>query len=164
MSDPVDLRDLLDKTSLDFPDRPNLPGSKYFYGRLVKMSSILSTKKETPGYQFDIRITDPGKDVSPVDMAAIRDAGFTLADYDCNTTLWLTKAAMPRMRRFLDSLGFDPNKTFREKLALDEKFNPTDRSQELIRGKEIMFQTPAADDQGRVFLNGVDNVTGIKKD
>ena len=164
MSDnPTDLRELLGKPMSDFPDLPNLPGQKWFYGKLLSMSAGHSSKKMTPLYRFTLRITDPGKDVTSAELKAVADAGFSLADYDVGADFYLTPNAMKMFRRLVTSLGFSENLSFIEALSLDDDCNPTQQTQEKIRGLDVMFRTPPADDQGRVFLNHVDMLTGVKK-
>lgn len=162
-SDPIDLRDLLNKPLGDYPDRPNLPGAKTFFGKLVKVETDHSRQKKTPLFRFFARLTDPGKDVTQAEMKAVADAGFSLADYEVFAEYYVTPNAMPIFRRFVESLGFPPNVTFVESLKLDENCNPTQETQELIRGKDVICRTQAPDDQGRVFAR-LDSIQGTKRD
>jgi hypothetical protein len=158
---PVNLVDLLGKPMSDFPDLPNLPGMKWFYGKLLDVTADHSSQKKTPLYDFSIRITDPGKDVSAAELKAVTDAGFSLADYEAHAKFYLTPNALKMLRRFVTSLGFPPSVSFIEALALDPATgNPTAETKEKILGRDVMFRTPAADDQGRVYLSNVDMVTG----
>lgn len=159
--DPINLIELLNKPLSDFPDLPNLPGQKWFYGKLTGVEAQHSRQKQTPFYHFSIRITDPGKDVTQAELAAITNAGFSLADYEAGANFYVTPNAMKMLRRFLSSLGFPENASFVEALALDpETGNPTAATQEKIRGRDVMFRTPQADDQKRVYLNNVDMISG----
>jgi hypothetical protein len=162
----LNLRDLLEVPLTNFPDRPNLPAGKTFYGKLVTIVAGSSEQKETPYYGFEIRLTDPGNDVPQAAMKALSDAGFSLADYNCGARFYLTKGSMIFLRRFLLSLGFDENSSVRESLKLDDAWMPTPESQEIIRGRDVLIKTPPADDQGRVFLNNVNSegsITGVKR-
>ena len=158
---PVNLIELLGKPMSDFPDLPNLPGMKWFYGKLLDITADHSSVKKTPLYDFSIRITDPGKDVTAGEIKAISDGGFSLSDYEAHAKFYVTPNALKMLRRFVTSLGFPPSVSFIEALALDPTTgNPTDATKEKLRGIDVMFRTPAADDQGRVFLSNVDMVTG----
>lgn len=153
---PVDLVDLLSKPMSDFPDRPNLPGGRTFYGKLISITAGNSRLKQTPLFHFAVRLTDPGKDVTAGEMEAIESAGFSLGDYPCGADFYLTPNSRTILRRFLTSLGFSSSNTFLENLKLDEASGlPTEASQEAIRGLDVLIKTPPADDQGRVFLNNV---------
>lgn len=163
MSDPVDLQELLNAPGTEFPDRPNLPGNRYVYGKLVSMQAMNSRNKGTPGYHFDVRLTDPGDDWTDADKKALHDAGFSLADYQAGLDFWLTKNAMSMLWRFLESIGFDRSLGLRQTLSLDEKGLPTATTIEKIRGIDIVAKTPMADERGRVFLNNLENAGGTKK-
>lgn len=159
---PIDLRDLLDAPGTEFPDRPNLPGGKHFFGKLLGISAGVSEKKGTPLFQFDIRLTDPGRDVTPQEIKAIADSGYSLADYSCGRRFYLTPKAMPMLWQFLEAIGFQRNVGLRTTLSLDADGNPTPETQDKIRGRDVIVKTPPADDQGRVFLNNVDQILGVK--
>lgn len=160
--DPVNLIELLNKPLSDFPDLPNLPGSKWFYGKLTgEITAEHSRQKSTPFYHIGLRITDPGKDVTASELKSIADAGFSLADYEAGANFYVTPNAMKMLRRFLTSLGFPENSSFVEALALDpETGNPTAETKDKLRGRDVMFRTPTADDQNRVYLNNVDMISG----
>jgi hypothetical protein len=161
MSDPVNIAELLKKPMADFPDLPNLPGQKWFYGKLTgEIDAQHSRTNATPFYHIGIRITDPGKDVTPADLEPITAAGFSLADYDAGANFYVTPNAMKMLRRFLGSLGFPENVSFLEALKLDDNGNPTAATKEVLRGRDVIFRTPAADDQKRVFINSVDMLSG----
>lgn len=157
----VDFRDLLSKPLGDFPDRPNLPGAKTFYGKLVSLSAGLSKAKGTPFFRFDVRLTDGGQDVKPTDLEPLVKGGFSLADYETFAEFYLTNGAMPMLRRFLQSIGFAEGTTFKEALRLSDNYEPTPESQEAIRGIDVICRTQAPDDQGRVF-NRLDSLMGRK--
>lgn len=157
-----DLLELLKKPMSDFPNLPGLPPKKHFYGKLLSVTAGVSSQKGTPFYAFNIRITDPGKDVTAAELSAITTAGFSLADYEAAGNFYLTLKALPMLREFLDSLGFNSNVSFYDALKLDEVGNPTADTQDAIRGLDVMFRTPAAGDSGRVYLLGVENLKGIK--
>lgn len=162
--DPVNLIDLLNKPMSEFPDLPNLPGSKWFYGKLTDVTAEHSRDKKTPFYHFTGRVTDPGKDVQQSELAPIAAGGFSLSDYEFGANFYLTPNAMKMLRRFVTSLGFPESVSFMEALALDtETGNPTAATREKVRGLDVMFRTPAADDQKRVYLNSVDMITGDVK-
>lgn len=159
--------DLLQRPLSDFPDRPNLPGAKYFYGKLVSVEAGASEQKETPMLLFKVKLTDPGQDVPKEALDKIANLGFTLADYDVGARFYLTRGAMVFLHRFLTSLGFGEGVTFIEALRLNPTTGePTDDTQDLIRGMDVMVKTPPADDQGRVFLNNVSSegsIVGTKR-
>ena len=159
--EPVDFRDLLDKPMADFPDRPSLPGKKTFFGKLTALSAGVSSQKGTPFFRFDARLTDGGKDVRPVDLEPIANAGFSLADYDVWAEFYLTPGAMPMLRSFLQSLGFSPSTTFKEALKLNDSGEPTADSQDAVRGLDIICRTQAAGDNGRVY-GRLDMMAGAK--
>jgi hypothetical protein len=156
-----DLLELLKKPMSEFPDLPNLPAKKHFYGKLLGMTAG-HAKTGVPFYNFAIRITDPGKDVTPAELAEINALGFTLSDYQVGSNFYLTQNALKMLRAFLTSLGFPPNVSFYDNLKLDEVGNPTSDTQEAIRGMDVMFQTPDKGDNNRVYLGNVDNLTGVK--
>lgn len=158
-----DYRELLKQPMSNFPDRPNLPGNKTFYGKLIGMSATVSAVKGTPGLHLDIKLTDPGSDVPREEMDMIAAAGFSLADYSVGKNFWITSNSMIFLRRFLVSLGFPENASFAETLKLDENGIPTAETQDVIRGLDVAVVTPFADEQGRVFLNNVENVTGMRR-
>jgi hypothetical protein len=157
-----DLLELLKKPMSEFPDLPNLPPKKHFYGKLLGMTAGHSSQKQTPLYNFKIRITEPGKDVTASELATITDAGFSLSDYEVGANFYLTQNALKMLRAFLSSLGFPPNVSFYDNLKLDEVGNPTPDTQEAIRGLDVMFAVPQPGDNGRVFLGNVDNVVGVE--
>lgn len=162
----VDFRDLLRKPKSDFPDMPDLPGKKTFYGKLIKMSAGHSKNKGTPLFHFDIRLTDPGKDVTDQEMQKITSAGFSLADYPAGVDFYIVPGFPMRLiRRFVNTLGFGTDATsIFEDLKLDADCNPTDATQDLIRGKDVIVVTPAPNDRGQVFVGNCDSVAGIVRD
>ena len=164
MSDnpPIDLRDLLSKPMSDFPDLPDLPSAKHFYGKILQMTSGHSTQKKTPFYQFDVRLTDPGEDVTPAELKKIADAGFSLSDYQVYAQLYLTPNTMRQLRRFVQSLGFPPNISFVENLKLDEGCNPTSETQDVVRGLDVLVKTQSMAENGRVY-NNLDQIAGVAK-
>lgn len=158
----VDFRDLLRQPMANFPDRPNLPGGKHFYGKLTKCSFDYSTRQGTPYLQFDARLTDPGNDVPSEAMDELAKAGLSLADYDTYSRFYLTPRAMPMLRRFLETLGF-PQGNFDKQLKLSKQCEPTAETQEVVRGLDVLVRTQLADEQGRVFPN-LDMMIGTKRD
>lgn len=163
MSDPVNLQELLDTTDADYPDRPDLPEKKTFFGKLTgEIKADISQNKKTPFYHLGIRLTDPGKDVTPEEMSAITQAGFNLSDYEAGVDFYLTPKAMVMFRRFCESIGLDPTKTYRDKLKLDKNGNPTSETAELLRGIDVMCQTPPKGDNGRVYIQNMNMVSGVK--
>lgn len=158
--EPVDLQGLLDTPMSDFPDRPDLPPRATFFGKLTSVEAIRSKEKQTPALTFHVRPVDPGPAVPSKWLEATRGAGFDLSDYDITADFWLTPNSMVMLRRFLNSLGFDPNATFRESLKLDQYGNPTQETQELIRGLDVIVQTPDKFND-RVF-NRADSIVGKK--
>lgn len=161
--DTIDLRDLLNRPLSDFPDRPNLPGGKHFYGKITNFAATHSRVKGTPGYHVGVRITDPGQDVTEAEKTKIADAGFSLADYEAGSDFWLTPNSMVFLRRFMNSLGFPEGASLTQALSLDENGNPTPETIDKLRGLDVLIKTPPADDQGRVFLNNVDTISGVKR-
>lgn len=159
----MDLRSLLTSPLSDFPDLPDLPGGKHFYGKIVGVESKNSSQKGTPFYQFNVRFTDPGKDVTKEELDKITSAGFSLADYQPYASFYLTPAAMKIIRRFMDSLGFPASASIVENLSLDDNFNPTAATIEKIRGLDVLCRTQKADEQGRVYMN-LDSIAGTKRE
>jgi hypothetical protein len=163
----LDFRDLLSAPMSDYPDRPNLPPGKTFYGKLVSITAGASKNKGTPLFHFDVRLTDPGSDVPKTDLDKLAAAGFGLDAYQCGADFYLLPTTMVFLRRFLISLGFSENVTFREALKLDSQTGePTSDTQETIRGLDVIIKTPPADAQGRVFLNNVaseGSIAGVKR-
>lgn len=163
-SDPIDLRDLLSKTAGDFPDRPDLPAAKTFFGKLISVAADRSRQKQTPLLRFSVRLTDPGKDVTASEMERITKEGFTLADYDTTAEYYLTPAAMPMLRRFLETIGMGTNVSFIDFLKLDpQTCLPTSETQEVIRGQDVIARTQSLSENGRVYLR-LDSVAGVKRD
>lgn len=163
--DPIDLQALLDTTDSDYPDRPDLPEKKTFFGRLTgEIKADLSKEKKTPFYHLGIALTDPGKDVTPVEMKVITDAGFNLSDYEAGVDFYLTPKSMVMFRRFCQSIGLDPNKTYREKLKLDQYGNPTQDTVEILRGIDVICQTPEKGTTGRVYIQNMNMVAGRKQE
>jgi hypothetical protein len=163
MADEFDPRELLEKPMSDFPDRPNLPGGKHFYGKLVSWAATHSKVKGTPGYHVGIRLTDPGQDVTKAELDIITNAGFSISDYEVGTDFWLTPGSMVFLRRFMVGIGFPENVSFKENLSLDDSMNPTPATIDKIRGIDVIVQTPPADEQGRVYTNNLDSVLGVKR-
>jgi len=164
----LDLRELLGKSLADFPTLPDLPEKKTFYGRITGISAGNSTKKGTPYFDIGVRLTDPGKDVTEKDMADIKAKGFSLTDYDTYARFYLTQGGISHpmygLRPFMESLGFASNVRLDELLRLDpENFNPTEETQELLRGREVICRTDAANEDGKVFRQ-LNLVAGIKRD
>jgi len=148
----------------DYPDMPDLPPAKTFFGKLVSVAADVSREKKTPFFRFTARITDPGKDVTESELEKIKSAGFSLADYNVTSDHYLTPNSMRMFRRFMESLGFPPNVSFVDALKLNpETLNPTEETQELIRGKDVIMRTPAMDGNGRVY-NRMDSMAGTKRD
>lgn len=162
----VDFRDLLRKPKSEFPDMPDLPAKKTFYGKLIKVGAGHSKNKGTPLFHFDIRLTDPGKDVTAGEMKKVSDAGFSLADYQAGVDFYLVPGfPMRLLRRFVNTLGFGNDATsIFEDLKLDAACNPTDATQDLIRGRDVMVVTPAANDRGQVYVQNCDQVAGVSRD
>jgi hypothetical protein len=94
-------------------------------------------------------------------MEVLTSNGFTLADYEVWSDYYLTPKALPMLRSFLESLGFDKNLTFFQALKLDEYGNPTPDTVELIAGMDVLCTTPRAGDNGRVY-GRLDNCIGVK--
>lgn len=164
MSDDVlDLRDLLSKPGSDFPDLPDLPPAKTFFGKLLGVTADHSSVKKTPFFRFDIRLTDPGADVTEADLKPVKEGGFSLADYTFNADFYLTPNAMKMLRRFNDSLGFPSNVPIAELMKLDDNCNPTQETQELYRGRDVIVRTGPKDDKGRVY-NRADSCAGTKRE
>ena len=164
MSDPINIQELLNSTSADYPDRPSLPEKRTFFGQLTgEIKADRSREKQTPFYHIGLRLTDAGKDVTQTDLAAITAAGFGLPDYECGVNFYLTPGAMPMLHRFCDSLGLDPNKSLREKLKLDSDGNPTQDTVEVLKGLPIMCRTPEKGTNGRVYAQNMDMVAGTAK-
>lgn len=161
-NDTVSLRDLLEAPMSEFPDLPDLPPKKTFYGKLAGMSSGHSSQKGTPLFHVEVRLTDAGNDVPPAWLEELKRLGLSLSDYSPFRDFFLTPGSMKFFRRFSDSLGFDPNKNVRENFKLDENYNPTAETQDLIRGRDVLCITQAAGDNGRVFLN-LDSIAGVKR-
>lgn len=162
-SDPINLQELLDSHDSDYPDRPELPEKKTFFGALTgEIRADLSKNKGTPFYHIGIRLTDPGKDVSASELSAITNAGFNLSDYEAGVDFYLTPKSMVMFRRFCESIGLDPNLSYREKLKLDERGNPTNETVEVLRDIPVVCRTPARGDNGRVYIQNMDMVSGVK--
>jgi len=164
--DVVDFRDLLRQPMSDFPDLPDLPPTSHFYGKLISMNAGASRQKQTPLFHFDVRLTDPGEDVPKEFLQKLSDNGFSLADYTCGADFYLLQTTMKILRRFVTSLGFSPNVSFHECLHLAEDGTPTNETQDIIRGRDVMIKTPPMTDQGRVFANNVNSdgtITGVKE-
>lgn len=163
-NEPLDLRDLLDKTSNDFPDLPDFPAEKSFFGRILSIYADRSSQKHTPFFGIKIRLTDPGDDVPKEWMENLRASGFTLADYEPICRFYLTPAAMKMFRRFADSIGKPPQAKFFEWLKLNpETLEPTDETQELLRGTEVFCRTKPVGDNGRVYSGELNSVAGVKR-
>lgn len=164
----VDFKDLLNQPMSDFPDMPDLPPQKTFYGKLISMNADESREKHTPFFHFDVRLTDPGKDVDPSSLKKISDAGFSLADYPIGANFYLTQRAMTMFRRFVVSLGFSANQSFAEALKLDpDTGEPTAATQDIIRGLDVMVKTPPMAENGRVYSNNVTSdgmIVGVKRE
>lgn len=162
--DALNLRELLGKPASDFPDLPDLPAKKTFYGKLIGIGADTSSQKQTPLFRASVRLTDPGKDVTEDDLKAMREGGFSLADYETFAEFYLTPNAMKIFRRFLESLNFPMNVRLAEMLKLNpENLNPTDETQELFRGRDVICRTGDKDDKGRVYRR-LDSIAGVKRD
>ncbi len=159
----VNFLDLLKQPLSAYPDRPNLPGSKTFFGKLLSMEADSSTVKHTPLYRFRCRLTDPGQDVTADELKAISAAGFNLGDYEVFAEYYITPNAMSMFRRFVSTLGCPDSVSFVDFLKLDPETGiPTAETQEAIRGLDVIVKTQAADDKGRVYAR-LDTMAGIKR-
>lgn len=158
----IDFHDLLDAPLSDFPDRPSLPALALFKGKLIGVTAGKSSQKKTPFLRFNVRLTEAGRDVPASRMKAIADAGFSLSDYETWGEFYLTKAAMPMLRTFMETLGFSTSMSTKEQLKLNENYAPTDESQDAIRGLDVICTTQEAGDNGRVF-GRLANITGTAK-
>lgn len=163
MSDTFNIGDLLDKPMSDFPDRPNLPGAKHFYGKITNFATTFSKVKKTPGYHVTVRLTDPGEDVTKAELDAIAAAGFNIGDYEAGADFWLTPNSGTFLRRFVASLGFPEGTSFRENLSLDGDYNPTPETIEKLRGLDVIVKTPAPNENGVVFIQNVETIAGVKR-
>lgn len=160
----VDLRELLSRPMSDFPDLPDLPPRKDFFGKITGIQSKLSTQKQTPFFQIDAKLTDPGPNVTDADLKAIKDGGFSLGDYTVNANFYLTPNAIRMFRRFLTSIGFAENLNFVTALKLDENLNPTEETMKVLVGRDVVCRTQAADQaSGRVY-NNLDMMSGVQKE
>lgn len=162
---PIDIRELLDVPMSEFPDMPDLPGGKHFYGKLLSVSASRSREKQTPFFHFAVRLTDPGDDVPREALKTISDAGFSIGDYQVGADFYITPNKFTRqmLRRFLTSLGFSENMTFFECLKLAPDGNPTSESQDVVRGLDVVVRIPQPDENGRIYLNNVDMIAGRAK-
>jgi len=157
----VDFRDLLNKPMSDFPDLPDLPAQKHFFGKLISMNAGASRQKQTPLFHFDVRLTDPGEDVPPDFLKKLADAGFNLADYNqVGADFYLTANSMKMLRRFATSLGFSPNASFTEVFHLDTEGVPTNETQDKLRGLDVLVKIPSAGQNNRVYANNVNSENG----
>lgn len=163
MAETPDMLALLQQPMSDFPDLPSLPEKKTFYGKILSVAAGASEQKQTPRYSFELRITDQGKDVTERDLAEMKTAGFSLADYNATAHFYLTPGALKMLRSFMTSLGFPENVSFFENMKLSPEGVPTEATQELFRGRDIMFTTPRKGDNGRVYLGNVENCIGVKQ-
>lgn len=162
--DVLDLRELLAKPLGDFPDLPDLPANKTFYGKIINITAGVSSQKQTPFFRLGVRLTDPGKDVTDAEIEKIKSAGFSLADYNVWADFYLTPNAMKMFRRFMDTLGFPSNIPLVEMLKLNpENLEPTDETQELFRGRDVIVRTGQLDDKGRVYSR-LDQIAGVTRD
>lgn len=161
-NDTLSLRDLLEKPMSEFPDLPDLPAKKSFFGKLRAMSAGHTRTQGLPLYHIEVQLIDPGKDVPQTWLDDLKKAGFTLGDYNVYRDFVLSPNAMKFFRRFSDSIGMDPNKSTRENYKLDENYNPTTETQDVIRGKDVLCITQDAGDNGRVYFN-LDSIMGVKK-
>jgi hypothetical protein len=147
----------------DFPDLPDLPEKSDFFGKIVGIQSKLSTQKQTPFFQIDAKLSDPGPNVSQAALKPIADGGFSLSDYTVNANFYLTPNAIRMFRRFLTSIGFAENLNFIVALKLDENLNPTPATLETLVGIDVVCRTQARDAaSGRVY-NNLDQMVGVKK-
>lgn len=160
-NDPINLQELLDSKDEDYPDRPELPEKCTFYGKLTgEIKADLSKNKQTPYYHIGIKLTDPDKSVPAAAMKAITDAGFNLSDYEAGVDFYLTPKSMVMFRRFCQSIGLPVDQTYREKLKLDAKGNPTKDTMDVLRDIDVVCRTPAKGDNGRVYILNMDMVSG----
>lgn len=170
----INLRELLERPIGDFPMRPQLPGKRTFFGKITGLEASCETnQKQTPFLRFSARLTEPGKDVTAQDLEAILSSGFNLADYNVGRKFHISPTALPFLRQFLLSVGCPIGVGFIDFLALSREYDPLDpvtykdavtpETIDRIRGLDIMIQTPAPDDKGRVFANNVDVFTGVTR-
>lgn len=157
----VDFKELLQSPLSDFPDRPSLPAKSLFYGKLIGLGAGRSSQKQTPFLQFNVRLEEPGREVPPSALNSIQAAGFSLADYDAWSEFYITKSAMPMLRGFMDSIGLG-GKSFVEALKLDpETCAPTQESQDVVRGIDVVCYTGEKGENGRVY-GRLANIAGRK--
>lgn len=163
---PVNFIDLLNKPLSD-SQRPNLPGSKHFYGRIIAVEDGESSTKKTPCIRFRVRLTDPSEDVTDEEMKKITDKGMNLSDYEVYADFYWVPRAMFMLDNFLVSLGAPENANKLEVLSVevsDPNRPPrvTSTTNDKFRGLEVICKTGAADDQGRVFPR-LEMLAGVKR-
>lgn len=98
---------------------PPMPEGTWSF-MVLSYENIKSSQKNTPGVQFTLKPIGAGDDVEAdaleeylekVVLADVKKAGN-------DTTFWMTGAALPMLREFIEKLGIDiTGKTFKQALA-----------------------------------------------
>lgn len=144
----LDFSELYELPLNTFEEVKVLPAGKHFYGKIVGWDAgQLSPKPDgRPGTKFiqcNVLPTDPGEDVTPEDVE-----GVDIGAVEVNYKFWVTKAAMPMLRRFLTSLGIN------EEAPLGESIQES-------RGMRVLFSGSHTERRGggQPFYN-VDSIVG----
>ncbi len=127
------LADILSRPATEFEPPPPLPAGGYHCVVLTLPEEITSSKKQTPGYRFTLKILSADDDVDTDELEEIGG----VEDKTIRNDIWVTPASAFMLRRFLEHCGIEAEgKTLAE--MLDE-----------VPNKEVMvYMRPEADGRG----------------
>jgi hypothetical protein len=110
----MSFQEVLDKRSADIKPLPPIPQGEYH--AVVKGHPSFNPvgANQTPAVNFTLTGFRPYSHIEPAALAECGD----LAERELTLTLFLTDAALLRLKRFLDHLGIDEgDRTLRERIA-----------------------------------------------
>lgn len=96
----TDLSHLLGKKASDVEKPKPFPVGHYLW-TVTGFEVVESSKKKTPGIQFDTQMTEPMDDVDEDELAAVKEP----TKRKQRLTFWVTEDSLWRLKEFLTTLG-----------------------------------------------------------
>ncbi len=162
---PVNFLELLAEPMDNFVRKPNLPGEKTFFGKILRIEAGKGRPpNEYPLYRLQVRLTDPGPDVPKESIKALAEAGYNLTDFEVYRDFYLnSRNALAFLTEFVKTLGFPTNIDIFTALKIDRVSGlPTAETQTLLQGRDVVCTTGKANEKGQVWPN-LDSVAGVQR-
>jgi hypothetical protein len=162
---PVNFLELLAEPLSNFVRKPNLPGEKTFFGKILRIEAGKGRPpNEYPLYRVHVRLTDPGPDVSKETINALREAGYNLGDFEVYRDFYLnSRGSLAFLKDFVETLGFPTNVDVFTVLKIDRQTGlPTPETQTLLQGRDVVGMTGPANEKGQVWPN-LNSLAGVKR-